>query len=61
MRSGFVSLAMVLVLLAAAPASAQTDVFDRVTHGYATSEGGIKIHYADDREGTTGGDDPRLP
>ena len=46
MRSGFVSLAMVLVLLAAAPASAQTDVFDRVTHGYATSEGGVKIHYA---------------
>ena len=46
MRSGFVSLAMVLVLLAAAPASAQTDLFDRVTHGYATSEGGIKIHYA---------------
>ena len=46
MRSGFVSLAIVLVLLAAAPVSAQTDVFDRVTHGYATSEGGIKIHYA---------------
>ena len=22
------------------------DVFDRVTHGYATSEGGVKIHYA---------------
>ena len=46
MRSGFVSLAIVLVLLAAAPVSAQTDLFDRVTHGYATSEGGIKIHYA---------------
>ena len=46
MRSGFVSLAIVPVLLAAAPVSAQTDVFDRVTHGYATSEGGIKIHYA---------------
>jgi len=25
---------------------AQADVFDRVTHGYAVSEGGIKIHYA---------------
>ena len=24
----------------------QGDVFDRVTHGYATSEGGVKIHYA---------------
>ena len=46
MRSGLVSLAIVLVLLAAAPVSAQTDLFDRVTHGYATSEGGIKIHYA---------------
>ena len=46
MRSGFVSLAIFLVLLAAAPVFAQTDLFDRVTHGYATSEGGIKIHYA---------------
>ena len=26
--------------------SAQADVFDRVTHGHATSEGGVKIHYA---------------
>lgn len=25
---------------------AQGDVFDRVEHGYATSEGGVKIHYA---------------
>ena len=24
----------------------QADVFDRVTHGYAVSEGGVKIHYA---------------
>lgn len=24
----------------------QPDVFDRVTHGYAVSEGGVKIHYA---------------
>ncbi len=24
----------------------QGDVFDRVTHGYAVSEGGVKIHYA---------------
>ena len=37
-----------LVLLALpAPADArQGDVFDRVTHGYAVSEGGVKIHYA---------------
>ena len=36
-------------LLLALPASAharQADVFDRVTHGYAVSEGGVKIHYA---------------
>ena len=43
--------AMALTLLAASPAAAQTgaaaaDLFDRVTHGYATSEGGVKIHYA---------------
>ena len=24
----------------------QADVFDRVKHGYATSDGGVKIHYA---------------
>jgi len=24
----------------------QGDIFDKVTHGYATSEGGVKIHYA---------------
>ena len=24
----------------------QADVFDRVTHGYAVSDGGVKIHYA---------------
>jgi pimeloyl-ACP methyl ester carboxylesterase len=28
------------------PGAAPGDVFDRVTHGYATSEGGVKIHYA---------------
>src|SRR5688572_9324752 len=27
-------------------ASRQSDVFDRVTHGTAVSEGGVKIHYA---------------
>jgi pimeloyl-ACP methyl ester carboxylesterase len=30
-----------------APAAGQpNDVFDRATHGYATSEGGVRIHYA---------------
>jgi pimeloyl-ACP methyl ester carboxylesterase len=28
------------------PAGQQADVFDRVKHGYATSDGGVKIHYA---------------
>ncbi len=27
-------------------AAAQTDIYDRVTHGYAVSDGGVKIHYA---------------
>src|SRR5262245_16488139 len=39
------------VLLASAPPAASgqpapADVWDRVTHGYATSDGGVKIHYA---------------
>ena len=33
------------------PAGRAGDVFDRVTHGYAVSEAGVKIHYA-----TLGGD-----
>jgi pimeloyl-ACP methyl ester carboxylesterase len=33
-------------LAATSRVSAQADVFDRVTHGYADSEGGVKIHYA---------------
>jgi epoxide hydrolase 4 len=32
-------------------AQAQGDLFDRVKHGYATSEGGVKIHYASLGEG----------
>jgi pimeloyl-ACP methyl ester carboxylesterase len=40
-------LCSVSFLPAAATAGvAQTDVFDRVKHGYAVSEGGVKIHYA---------------
>jgi pimeloyl-ACP methyl ester carboxylesterase len=38
---------LVLVLAPSARVDAQpSDVFDRVTHGYAVSEGGVKIHYA---------------
>jgi hypothetical protein len=33
------------------PSSAPADVFDRVKHGYAPSEGGVKIHYATLGEG----------
>ena len=37
---------------AVVPALAQQgDVFDRVKHGYATSDGGVKIHYASLGEG----------
>jgi pimeloyl-ACP methyl ester carboxylesterase len=37
-----------LLTLTAIPfsVSAQVDLFDRVTHGYAVSEGGVRIHYA---------------
>jgi len=40
---------MCLLLSFALPGSAQgqqADLFERVTHGHATSEGGVKIHYA---------------
>src|SRR5262245_13372366 len=33
-------------LLGGITMTAQTDIYDRVTHGYAVSEGGVKIHYA---------------
>jgi pimeloyl-ACP methyl ester carboxylesterase len=35
-----------IVALAAHLDAREDDVFDRVTHGYAVSEGGVKIHYA---------------
>jgi pimeloyl-ACP methyl ester carboxylesterase len=38
-------LALSTAVLASSVVS-QGDVFDRVTHGYAVSEGGVKIHYA---------------
>ena len=37
---------IVLTIAATTLAHAQTDVFDRVKHGYAESQGGVKIHYA---------------
>ncbi len=43
-----------LAVVSGAPGRAQgpqADVFDRVKHGYATSEGGVKIHYASLGEG----------
>ena len=43
---GFSGCAIVISLLAATVLTAQSDIFDRVTHGYATSAGGVKIHYA---------------
>ena len=39
--------AIAVGLAIAVPANAaDTDLYDRVEHGYATSEGGVKIHYA---------------
>src|SRR5690349_12983681 len=34
------------LVLAMTPMTAQDDIYDRVTNGYAVSEGGVKIHYA---------------
>jgi pimeloyl-ACP methyl ester carboxylesterase len=48
------TIAAIYVTLCAPTAVAQApqaDVFDRVKHGYATSEGGVKIHYASLGEG----------
>ena len=39
------TLAMV-VLISLSLSGQQPDVFDRVKHGYAVSDGGVKIHYA---------------
>jgi epoxide hydrolase 4 len=42
-----VSACLALTLALALPLPPpQADLFDRVTHGYATSEGGVKIHFA---------------
>jgi pimeloyl-ACP methyl ester carboxylesterase len=46
--SRFYTIAATLACLvtAATPMTAQDDIYDRVTNGYAVSEGGVKIHYA---------------
>ena len=47
MTTRVASLGFVLCLLSSASLFAQPpDVFDRVEHGYAVSESGVKIHYA---------------
>jgi len=50
MRTLASALALILVVistgLAPVASAQQGDVFDRVTHGYAVSDGGVKIHYA---------------
>src|SRR5258708_19670147 len=45
-----IALGLLGTAIAGQPA-AKPDVFDRVKHGYATSEGGVKIHYASLGEG----------
>jgi pimeloyl-ACP methyl ester carboxylesterase len=45
------TLLLALVPVFAPAQSGQPDVFDRVKHGYATSDGGVKIHYASLGEG----------
>jgi pimeloyl-ACP methyl ester carboxylesterase len=41
-----VAVSVLLVLSPRGLMAGQADVFDRVTHGYAASEAGVKIHYA---------------
>jgi pimeloyl-ACP methyl ester carboxylesterase len=45
------AVSLVCLLAPAMPSAQPADVFDRVKHGYATSEGGVKIHYATLGEG----------
>ena len=40
------ALVLATASMAGQPAPAAPDVFDRVKHGYATSDAGVKIHYA---------------
>jgi pimeloyl-ACP methyl ester carboxylesterase len=45
-RAFVVALTLGFIVAKTTHMTAQADVFDRVTHGYAVSEGGVKIHYA---------------
>src|SRR4030095_3068966 len=45
-RSSVLPLTLAFILTAATLMTAQADIYDRVTHGNAVSEGGVKIHYA---------------
>ena len=53
LRSPVVTLGctLLVLLVCASTARSQDDVFERVKHGSATSEGGVKIHYATLGEG----------
>ena len=42
----FTPLLAMMATTAPVPTAQATDVFDRVTHGHAVSDGGVKIHYA---------------
>jgi hypothetical protein len=47
MASAFLAYGLVFSIgLTAGAQGQQRDVFDRVAHGYAVSEGGVRIHYA---------------
>lgn len=51
-RAAVIGACFVPVLVAMpVPAAGQPDIFDRVKHGHAVSEGGVKIHYASLGEG----------
>jgi len=45
-RSFVIAATLAFLAIAATPMTAQDDIYDRVTNGYAVSEGGVKIHYA---------------
>ena len=59
MHALVVSAALIGAALTAAQAAA-ADLEDRVTHGYANLEGGVKIHYASLGYGPLVDHDPRL-
>jgi pimeloyl-ACP methyl ester carboxylesterase len=50
-RTVFLTVALIFAGAQAPFEARQADVFDRVKHGYAPSDGGVKIHYASLGEG----------